>query len=206
VTVLAAVLFGSAGRVNIPAFWLYLAVVTAACAAPFFVVDPALMEERVRPGGKSQNAVYALVLLWPIAHWGVAGLDRGRFQWSDNVPPGLAFAALVVFAASFALVMWAAHANTFASSVLRIQEERGHRVIATGPYAFVRHPMYLAGIVITVASGPALVSWLAALIAVPGALLLWWRTRSEDRVLRTGLPGYREYAQQVPARLVPGLW
>ena len=90
---------------------------------------------------------------------------------------------------------------------MRIQAERGQYVVTTGPYAYARHPGYLAGIVIMVASGPALGSWLAAALLVVASLpFLLHRAITEDRVLRAQLPGYRHYARRVRWRLLPGIW
>src|SRR5262249_52130010 len=99
-------------------------------------------------------------------HWIVAGLDRGRFHWSDYVPSWLQGICLFAVAAGYALALWAMRVNRFFSSVIRIQTDRGQYVVTTGPYAFVRHPGYTAGILIIVASGPALGSWLAAALVV----------------------------------------
>ena len=97
--------------------------------------------------------------------------------------------------------------NRFFSSIVRIQNDRGQVVITTGPYVFIRHPGYLAGIVIVVASGAALDSWIAAAILVVSTLpFLLYRTATEDRVLLGELPGYRDYAERVRWRLLPGIW
>jgi protein-S-isoprenylcysteine O-methyltransferase Ste14 len=90
---------------------------------------------------------------------------------------------------------------------VRIQSDRGHHVVTSGPYAFVRHPGYSAGILILAASGVALGSWLAAafLIAITVPFLLH-RVIREDRVLQTRLDGYAGYARRVRWRLVPGIW
>jgi protein-S-isoprenylcysteine O-methyltransferase Ste14 len=202
----AAALFASAGRFDIPGFWLYLAVLTVICLAALLLVDPDLAQERIRPGGRRLEALYVLALLWPLAHWSVAGLDCGRFHWSDTVPRWLQLMALVLFAASWSLAVWAAQVNRFASSVVRIQEERGHHVVTTGPYALMRHPTYLAGVVLFLLSGVALGSWLAVAVAAPGVPMLLWRTIREDRFLHANLPGYREYSEQVRYRLIPGFW
>jgi protein-S-isoprenylcysteine O-methyltransferase Ste14 len=93
------------------------------------------------------------------------------------------------------------------SSVVRIQSDRGQHVVTNGPYAFVRHPGYLAGIVIILASGPALGSWFAtALLVVASLPFLLYRAITEDRVLQTELPGYADYARRVRWRLLPGIW
>jgi protein-S-isoprenylcysteine O-methyltransferase Ste14 len=95
--------------------------------------------------------------------------------------------------------------NRFLSSVVRIQTDRGQHVITAGPYAWARHPGYLASIVIMVASGPALGSWIAAAFLVVASLpFLLHRAVTEDRVLIAELPGYRRYARRVRWRLLPG--
>ena len=121
-------------------------------------------------------------------HWIVAGLDRGRFHWSDSVPHWLQALALIAVAGGYALCFWAMAVNRFF-------------------YAYVRHPGYLAGILIMVASGPALGSWLAAALLVISSLpFLIHRAITEDRVLRGELPGYSDYASRVRWRLLPGIW
>jgi protein-S-isoprenylcysteine O-methyltransferase Ste14 len=95
----------------------------------------------------------------------------------------------------------------FFSSVVRIQTDRGQQVVTTGPYAFVRHPGYTAGILIIAASGPALGSWVAAALVVIFSLpFLLYRTITEDRILQVKLAGYSEYAARVRWRLLPGIW
>jgi protein-S-isoprenylcysteine O-methyltransferase Ste14 len=97
--------------------------------------------------------------------------------------------------------------NRFFSSVVRIQSERGQHVVTGGPYGFLRHPGYLAGILAMAASGPALNSWLATAVLVASSLpFLLYRTITEDRILKAELAGYRDYAGRVRWRLVPGIW
>ncbi len=108
--------------------------------------------------------------------------------------------------ASFAVIWWCTAANHYLSSQSRIQAERGHRVVREGPYAVVRHPMYTSLMVVTASIALLLGSWLALIPALIIAVLLVIRTRFEDRMLRTELAGYREYAGDVPRRLVPGVW
>jgi protein-S-isoprenylcysteine O-methyltransferase Ste14 len=137
----------------------------------------------------------------------VAGLDRGRMHLTDNVPTWLQAVALAVLAATYVLVLWAMRVNRFFSSVVRIQSDRGQFVVTTGPYAVIRHPGYLAGILVIVASGIALGSWLAAVLLIAMSLPgLLYRATTEDRVLLAQLPGYSEYAARVRWRLIPGLW
>jgi protein-S-isoprenylcysteine O-methyltransferase Ste14 len=161
----------------------------------------------MRPGGKKPPIALQLFTGVLILHWIVAGLDRGRFHWSDSVPVWLQVAGLIGLAGGYALCFWAMAVNRFFSSVVRIQSDRGQYVVTAGPYAFIRHPGYTAGTLITVASGPALGSWLAgALLVVATLPFLLYRAVTEDRILQAALPGYREYADRVRWRLIPGIW
>ena len=206
--VLATVaLFASAGTLALPTYWAYLSIFAAVFVASFLMLDPDLARERMRPGGNSQPLglkVFSGVLF---AHWIVAGLDHGRFHWSDTVPASLQWLGLALLAAGYALCLWAMRVNRFFSSVVRIQSDRGHVLITGGPYAFVRHPGYLAGVAIILASGIALDSWLAtALLLIFSVPFLLYRAVTEDRILMAELPGYSSYAARVRWRIIPGLW
>jgi protein-S-isoprenylcysteine O-methyltransferase Ste14 len=203
----AAALFAAAGTVAIPGFWAYLAIFAVVMIVSFAALDPDLLRERMRPGGEKPPLALRVFSLVLFAHWIVAGLDRGRFHWSDDVPGWLQGICLFTVAAGYALALWAMRVNRFFSSVIRIQTDRGQHVITSGPYAFVRHPGYTAGILIIAASGPALGSWLAAALVVIFSLpFLLYRTITEDRFLQVELAGYSDYAAQVRWRLVPGIW
>ena len=206
--VLAAVaLFAAAGTVAIVTYWVYLAIFAAMFVASFLWLDPDLARERMRPGGKKPPLALRLFSGVLFAHWVIAGLDHGRFHWSDSVPTWLQWTALIAVAAGYAFCFWAMRVNRFFSSIVRIQNDRGQVVITTGPYAIIRHPGYLAGIVIVVASGLALNSWIAAAILVVTAVpFLLYRAATEDRVLLAELPGYRDYAERARWRLLPGIW
>ena len=206
--VLAAVaLFASAGTVAIATYWVYLAILAAVFIVSFLWLDPDLARERMRPGGQRPPIALRLISVVLFCHWIIAGLDHGRFHWSDSVPPWLQWLSLFVLAASYALCLWAMHVNRFFSSVIRIQNDRGQVVIATGPYAYIRHPGYLAGAIVMLASGLALDSWLATAFLVICTLpFLMRRAVTEDRVLRAELPGYEAYAGRVRWRLLPGIW
>lgn len=202
-----AALFGSAGTFAIAVFWIYLAILAAIFLASIVLLDPDLARERLRPGGKKPPLALRLFSGVLVAHWIVAGLDRGRSHWSDSVPLWLQILGLIVLAASYAFCLWAMRVNRFFSSVVRIQSDRGQIVVTSGPYAVIRHPGYLAGILVVLASGIALGSWLAAVVvAIPTLPFLFYRTITEDRVLQAELPGYRDYVQRVRWRLIPGIW
>jgi protein-S-isoprenylcysteine O-methyltransferase Ste14 len=206
--ILAAVaLFAAAGTIAILGFWLYLAILSAIIVASLLSLDPGLLRERMRPGGQRPPLALRLFTIVMFLHWIVAGLDRGRFHWSDGVPPWIQAIGLITLAAGYALCFWAMAVNRFFSSVVRIQSDRGQHVVASGPYAYVRHPGYLSGIVIILASGPALGSWLAAVLVIASSLpFLLYRAVSEDRTLQAELPGYSDYARYVRWRLLPGIW
>jgi protein-S-isoprenylcysteine O-methyltransferase Ste14 len=206
VAAIGGLLFGSAGRWDLPFFWLYLLVWTAGGLVAVVVLDPSLYQERMSPGGTSIGFLYWLLTVPLIAHWMVAGLDVGREHWSNTIPLWLQWFGLAGFAAGFSLIVWAMAVNRFFSSVVRIQSDHGHELVTSGPYAWMRHPGYLAALLQAIFSGIALGSW-ASIVPLLGMLpFLFVRTVGEDRYLRGNLPGYDEYAQRVRYRLVPGIW
>lgn len=202
-----AALFASAGRSDLPWFWAYLGVFGASAVIGLLLVDPSLIRERLRPGPGGQDYAAAVVILpvWTAQHV-VAGLDVGRHHWSDTVPVALQAAALAGVAVAMAVTIWAMVVNRFFSSVIRIQTDRGHRLVTSGPYAYVRHPAYAVAPFLLVGAGLALGSWLAALVGLLMILPLLRRTAREDRVLRERLEGYGAYAERVRYRLLPGVW
>jgi protein-S-isoprenylcysteine O-methyltransferase Ste14 len=200
-------LFGVAGRVDLPWFWVLIGVHAVMMFAGGWLMDPDLRKERRRPGGKGLDCGFRPVLSALIlAHLVVAALDAGRYGWSPTLPPWLRAAGLAVYVAGFGLSLWAMAANRFFSPVVRLQTERGHEVVRRGPYAYVRHPGYV-GVSLAVA-GEALVLgslWSLAPL-LPALAVIVWRTTLEDRFLRENLTGYAQYASTVPYRLAPGVW
>jgi len=147
----------------------------------------------------------AIALYGALALYVVAGLDA-RFNWSPAMSPVVNLAAAGVIVLGYALGTWAMVENRFFSSVVRIQKDRGHSVVTTGPYRFVRHPAYAGGIW-SALGGPLLLGSLWALL--PAGLVVVSvviRTALEDRTLVAELPGYAEYAQRTRYRLLPGIW
>jgi protein-S-isoprenylcysteine O-methyltransferase Ste14 len=207
VAIMSAILFGSAGRSDLPLFWAYLGVWAAALVTAGVVSDPTLTRERLRPGpgGKDYLSIIVVTPLWLGLHV-VAGLDVGRFHWSDDVPLPLQVVGLAVMAAALAVMMWALAVNRFFSSVVRIQSDRGHHVITGGPYRVVRHPAYACVPFLFIGGGLALGSWLTALLSLVMLPLFLRRTAQEDRTLREQLEGYAAYAERVRYRLFPGVW
>lgn len=204
---LGALFFGLAGRTNLPVVWVYLAVVSGGLLLGIFSVDPGLGQERRRPGpgGTDRNFPKIIAALW-VAHWVVALLDVGRFYWSAIAFVWIQLAALAIFAGSLALVFRSMAANRFFSPVVRIQAERGHHLVADGPYRYVRHPGYVGMIGTSVFSGLALGSAWSLVPAIACVLMALRRTALEDRFLGAHLDGYADYIARVRYRLVPGVW
>lgn len=207
IVVLVALVFGCAGRWDLPFAWAYLAVLVGAMVATLLVADPDLLRERAKPGsGGIDRKLRFVALPFFVGHLAVAGLDVGRFHWSGRFAAGLQIAGLVGLAASIGLSVWAMRQNRFYSPVVRIQSERGHYVVTGGPYRWVRHPGYAGALLSILCGGPALGSWWAMLVLAPMVVLTLRRTVIEDRYLREHLEGYVDYAKRVRYRLVPGIW
>jgi protein-S-isoprenylcysteine O-methyltransferase Ste14 len=147
-----------------------------------------------------------LFLLVVLAVPVVAGLDAVRNRWS-SLPFWTVYLGIAIHAAGDALLLWTMVANPFLEKVVRVQTERGHYVIKTGPYAIVRHPMYLGVILMFVAAPLVLGSvWTFAPVVAMLLLLLMVRTVLEERLLRRDLPGYEQYMNQTRWRIIPGIW
>lgn len=205
--VLGCALFLSAGRLDIPFFWACLAVTGVGGIVVVSQMDPELRNERVRPGpGGIDRHLRAAILPFFIGHLVVAGLDVGRYEWGGRLPVAVQVVALMEIIVSIAFSAWAVRTNRFFSPVVRIQEERGHHVVTSGPYRWIRHPGYAAVLYWLIAGGPALGSWYSMIPLVPALGLILRRAVIEDRFLHEHLDGYADYAGRVRYRLVPGLW
>jgi len=202
----AVALFLAAGTLAIVGFWVYLAILAGVTVASLTLLDPDLLRERMRPGGQRTPLGLQIATGVMFVHLIIAGIDRGRTHWS-HVPTWLQAIGLAAVAAAFVLTFWAMRENRFFSSIARIQADRGQYVVTTGPYAWIRHPGYLAGIVVILANGIALGSWpAAALLIITGMPFLLHRAVTEDRLLQAELPGYGDYASRVRWRIIPGIW
>lgn len=203
-----AILFGVSGNWRWLSAWAYLAVIFGGLLWGALTLPAELLNERsgVKQGAKKWDVrlVFAFMLIGLVLIV-MAALDA-RYRWSPSMPAMWKAGALFALIASTAFVHWAMTSNRFFAPVVRIQSERGHSVVMTGPYAYVRHPGYV-GIIVSQLAVPLLLgSTIAFAIGVVGAVLLVVRTALEDRTLRQELPGYAEYAERVRYRLVPGLW
>lgn len=205
----ALVLFFCAGTANWGVAWLFVGLMTINLVVMTILLDPALTVERDRLGEGYKKWDLPLVLIMarfgPLGTLIVAGLDE-RFQWS--LPFSLATTLVSVIALMLGMVLanWAMLSNQFFSGVVRIQKDRGHRVVDAGPYQFVRHPGY-AGTVLYNLAIPFLLNSVWAMIPVVLTVFVTIiRTGLEDKTLRYELEGYDAYSRRVRYRLVPGLW
>lgn len=209
---MAAVLFGAAGRFNWALGWIFLAIWSI--PKLIFIIllrwsDPDLMVERVTRHANTQR--YDRLIL-PV-YYGMSfsailagALDGGRFHWSGEMPAAPIVVSYLINLGGNILAAWAVNSNPFFSAESRLQTDRDQKVTNRGPYRFIRHPAYLAAILLWPAVGPMLGSWWAVIPGALASLLMLIRTACEDRMLQVELPGYPEYAGEVRYRLIPGIW
>lgn len=205
-----ACLFGAAGSLSWPMAWAVLGIYTLPKAAAFAFLDPDLIRERTAPGpgvdrGDVVLATLGVLALYP-GMFVVAGLDAVRFGPALPMAQSVQLAALLVFALGYGFAYWAVYSNPFFATFVRIQEDRDHSVVSSGPYALIRHPGYAGTLLAHLALPFALGSIWALLPAALATLLFVARTSREDRTLRERLVGYREYQARVRWRLLPGVW
>ena len=208
---LLALIFLPAGSLGWRPGWVFLIVLVLAFGASALVlarVNPIIYRARSRfqPGTKGwDKALLAFMLPAMVAILPVAALDAGRFHWS-HVPIGLVITGYAAMLLGIALTGWAQAVNPYFEPGVRIQSERHQHVIDTGPYRFVRHPGYVAALLLFFGMALALGSYWALVPAALAAALLILRTAWEDRLLQAELAGYRDYASRVRWRLIPGIW
>jgi protein-S-isoprenylcysteine O-methyltransferase Ste14 len=192
--------------------WICVALWTISLTAVGLLTqhcNPQLMKERARwrredtkPFDKVFLAAYMpFVFIQPA----IAGMDAVRFHWT-SLPFGYVYIGSAIFLLAMVLIAWVLCTNPYAETSVRIQHDRGHTVITTGPYRFVRHPMYV-GAILMYLSTPLVWGSLWAL-AIGGVITVLFlvRTALEDKALRRELPGYEEYASHTHYRFLPGVW
>jgi protein-S-isoprenylcysteine O-methyltransferase Ste14 len=208
--VLALLIFLPAGSIRYWQGWLFWVNFAVCCFAftPYFLKhDPALLERRLRAGPAAereptQKRIQTFASIFVSAIFVVSAFDY-RMGWS-SVPTSVVVFGNVLVAIGFWLIFWVFRANSFASSTIELSA--GQRVIDTGPYALVRHPMYAAAMVLFLGVPLALGSYWGLLILLPLAAVLVIRLLDEEIFLGRSLPGYAEYCAKVRYRLIPGLW
>ena len=201
-----------AGRLDIPRAWLllsidYLGVVVISLI--FWKLVPELANQRatIKEGTKPWDKVFLMfyfsvsLIAFPI----VAGLDVGRYHWSE-LHINYAIVGVILFILCVAFGSWAIVVNRFFETTVRIQTDRGHKVITSGPYRFVRHPGYLSMILGALSASLIIGSGYSLIPGGLGIIAVVVRTHLEDRTLQEELNGYREYASRVRWCLLPGIW
>lgn len=209
--VVAGLLLGSAGTFHWLNAWLFLLAyfTLVVSLTGFFSKSPDLVKERVtaqkkaKPWDKFLFMMISAVL--PLLCIVLAGLDK-RFGWTAPLPFYVVILTFLVMVLSNSLTFWAMRVNTFFSSHVRIQKDRGHKVVSHGPYRFVRHPGYTGAILYNLASPIVLGSFVAFWCGIGVLILFMVRTILEDKTLQKELKGYRQYTQKVHYKLVPYIW
>ncbi len=205
--VLMLLLFVPAWTFDFWQAWVYAGVVFIpfTCVATYLLfTDPALIERRMHTQEKEpqQKWVVLLTVIWYLLIFVFPGLDK-RFGWS-SVPTAIVLGTDLLVFLGYLLIFFVLRENSYASRVVEV--EQGQKVISSGPYAIVRHPMYVGTLVMFVLTPLALGSGWGLIVALPLIPVLMARIMNEEKVLATGLPGYPEYMQKVRYRLVPGIW
>jgi protein-S-isoprenylcysteine O-methyltransferase Ste14 len=208
--VLAILVFLPAGTLRYWQGWAFLATFTV-CSTALTVYmalyDEKLLERRLRAGPRaetrtSQKIIIALVMLGSTAFLVFPVLDH-RFGWSP-VPPHVSMIGDGLIVLGYVSIFFVIRENSYAASTIQVTEDQ--RVISTGPYALVRHPMYAGAILLIIGMPLALGSWYGVLGIFGFLPVLIWRLSDEERFLTRNLPGYTEYKSKVHWRLIPGLF
>jgi protein-S-isoprenylcysteine O-methyltransferase Ste14 len=207
---IAALLFIPAGTINYWQGWTFLGVYFAASLAITLYLmknDPKLLERRMRggPTAEKEPTQKVIMLLASVGFIGllvVPALDH-RFGWS-HMPPAVALLGDGLLALGWLAIFFVFKENSFTSATIELAPDQ--KVISTGPYARVRHPMYAGALVMLAGIPIALGSWWGLLVLVATMPALIWRLLDEEKFLARNLPGYLEYQEKVRYRLVPHLW
>jgi protein-S-isoprenylcysteine O-methyltransferase Ste14 len=209
--ILAVLLFWPAGTLNWARGWTFIVVfgvATVLAIAWIWRVNPGMFVARSRIGAGTKGwdmVIMPLALLSFAAVPLVAGFDDGRFHWLP-LPDWVAWLGEIILVVGYAVSIWALAVNRHFEPSVRVQTDRGHTVIDTGPYAVIRHPGYAAGVLMAIGAALALGSLWALIPALLFAAILAYRTLREEETLRAGLPGYIAYTERVGARWLPGIW
>jgi len=207
--ILMVLLFISAGSLDWVWAWAYFGVGAGILTVNMLVLPKEVIVERGRTDREDikdwDRVLTTLIVIPSLGLPLVAGLDK-RFEWSPQLAFAVHVVGLVFIALGQGLFTWGMVSNKFFSTAVRIQAERGHTVAASGPYRYARHPGYVGYIVSSFATSVALGSLWALIPAGLVMCLFVVRTALEDKTLQEELTGYKEYAQKVRYRLVPGVW
>jgi protein-S-isoprenylcysteine O-methyltransferase Ste14 len=210
ILVLALALFIPAGSLQFWQAWVYLAVFagcTILITAYLIRYDQELLARRVKGGPvaetqKSQQIIQSLASIFFIALFIVPGLDF-RFHWS-SVPPMVSLISDIFVVLGFYFVFLVFRENSYTSATIEVADEQ--KVISSGPYGLVRHPMYAGAFLLLLFTPTALASWVAIPLPIPLILVIIARLLDEEKYLSANLKGYEAYRQKVRYRLVPFVW
>lgn len=204
---LSAILFLPAGTLNFYRGWVFLIMffaLSAALTIYFYIRDPALLERRMRAREREKEQKFLVKVSSFLYGAGltIPGFDF-RFGWS-NMPVWLSATALTIFLVSYLYFFLVLKANSFASRVIEVEPEQ--KVIDTGPYAYLRHPMYTSAILIALSMPLILGSYYALILFATMPAIFVYRLLNEEKYLSKNLYGYKEYCERVKYRLVPFVW
>jgi protein-S-isoprenylcysteine O-methyltransferase Ste14 len=207
ITILGCIFFIPAGTLRYWEAWAWMGILFIPMLIAFMYLiknAPELIERRLqaREKEKTQKLIIKLSFLTSLTAFLLPGFDH-RFGWS-HVPTSVVVIADICVLAGYLFFFRVLRENAYASRIIEVAENQP--VIQTGPYAFVRHPMYVAVLVMYGLSPLALGSWWAMLAIIPLPIALVFRILNEEKVLKKDLPGYREYMVKVKYRLIPFIW
>lgn len=208
VIIIAMTLFVSSGRIKWIYAWVYIVFSLSVIITNALIFPPELVSERGRKKENVENwdkLISGLITIPWFAIYIISGLDI-RFGWSSELALWIHIIGLIIFISGNAFVSWAMISNNYFSTSVRIQYDRDHKVSSGGPYRYIRHPGYLGMIIYLLATPIVLGSIVALIPAILTSLLFIIRTVFEDNMLKNKLEGYKEYAESVKYRLIPGVW
>lgn len=192
---------------NLPFVWAVLGIQVGVALTGVLVLDEEFLAERAKPKGKDNDPLGpSLITLFYLFHLALAGLDLGRWHLSDTIPVVLQFAGLVLTFLGWSALLWSMVVNRFFSSAIRLQQDRGQKVIDSGPYGVIRHPGYAFASAGFIGAGLAFGSWICLVPVVVLIGQLMYRTLLEEKLLTQELSGYDDYITRVRFRWIPGVW
>jgi protein-S-isoprenylcysteine O-methyltransferase Ste14 len=208
----AGSIFASAGHFDWMRGWISVALWVTGMTTIGVIgyrYNPAVMNARAQRHRKDtkqfDKVFWAFYLPLVFIQPAVAGLDVVRFGWS-SMPFGLVYPGAIAFGLGIVLLAWVLCVNPFAEATVRIQTDRGQTVVMSGPYRFVRHPMYVGAFLMYLGMPMVLGSVGALIVGLSIVVLMIWRTSCEDEILRRELPGYEEFTKRTRYRLLPRVW
>ncbi len=207
IVVTAATSLAAAGNFALPFFWIAFAAQLVVSIFSVYGLDPALLNERMKPQGKDEDRFGRLIVtLLYLCSLFIPALDVGRWHLADSVPLAIQILGCAMNFIGWAGVFWTMRTNVYFSSAIRLQSDRNQKVITTGPYRHIRHPGYSFASLGFLGQVLMFGSWLGM---IPVALMIVdfiYRSLLEEKLLIEGLPGYRAYMGRVKSRWVPGLF